>query len=149
MTNKALNTLYDIALRKLSYREHCTRDLKIKLFEYTDSQALIEEVITLLQESNYINDKRFAEMYARSKFAKGIGEMRVRQELKMKNIQPDDILNALRQPELDWFELAIKVKTKKQPDHRQLSFSEIAKLHRFLQSRGFTFDQIQYALSNE
>jgi len=55
----------------------------------------------------------------------------------------------LNQPEIDWFELAVKVKTKKQPDHQLLSFSDTAKLRRFLQSRGFTFDQIQYALMNE
>ncbi|WP_191601291.1 regulatory protein RecX [Marinomonas algicola] len=149
MANKALNALYDTALRKLSYREHCTKDLKTKLFKYTDEPELIEEVITLLKESNYLNDKRFAEIYVRSKFTKGIGEIRVRQELKMKNIQQDDIANALNQPEIDWFELAVKVKTKKQPDHQSLSFSDTAKLRRFLQSRGFTFDQIQYALMNE
>lgn len=144
-----MHSLYDIALRKLSYREHSTKELTTKLWEYSEDIELIEEVLALLKDHNYVNDRRFAEIYARSKSSKGIGEIRVRQELKIKGINTEDIANALSQSEIDWFELALKVKNKRQLNHQHLSFTERAKLQRFMQSRGFTFEQIKYAMSDQ
>jgi regulatory protein len=47
--------------------------------------------------------------------------------------------------DFDWFQLAREIRQRKFGDASSLDFSETAKQKRFLQSRGFTLDQINQA----
>ena len=54
----------------------------------------------------------------------------------------------LDQAEVDWFELAKTTAQQKFGDNYPVDVKEKAKRIRFLQYRGFSFDQINYAIEN-
>ncbi|EEY46223.1 regulatory protein RecX [Vibrio mimicus VM223] len=77
---------------------------------------------------------------------KGYGEQRLRQQLKEKRVAEEVIEQVLTEQTIDWFELAKEVAHKKFKSGISLERSQYAKQVRYLQYRGFNFDQIRYAL---
>ena len=49
--------------------------------------------------------------------------------------------------EVDWFELSLKVATKKFPQNHSRDRISTDKLYRFLQYRGFEHEHIKYAMA--
>jgi len=68
-------------------------------------------------------------------------------DIRQKGIA-DDLFNAaVEASETDWFSLAREVAERKFGRHPAADQKDRAKRMRFLQYRGFNFDQIKYALS--
>jgi len=69
-------------------KKECShQDVRKKLKEWQVNYEHIEELICYLIEHNFLNESRFACLYARSKFnQKGWGWVKIRKELLCKNI---------------------------------------------------------------
>jgi regulatory protein len=74
----------------LARREHSQEELRLKLSQRGFSERLINEVIGELRDENLQSDARFAEVFTRSRVAKGYGVYRIRQELRQRGIAEGD-----------------------------------------------------------
>lgn len=140
------------ALDLLSRREHSIYELVEKLRRHAPDteKELFDELVSELIALGYLSEPRYAEMLIRSRVSKGYGPSRVRQELQQKRVSRELISLSLEACDVDWFELAKEVR------ERRFGLSEFegdqklrAKQQRFLFSRGFSSDQVQYAMSCE
>ena len=127
---------YSAALKMLMRREHSKLELfnKLKLKGYDDE--IIDSAITQLTEQNYQSDERFAEAFILMRFNQGKGPVRIASELKLRGISSFSL------SDFDWFKSAKEIRKKKFGDIASSDFKEQAKQKRFLQSRGFSLDQI-------
>ena len=74
--------LLDIAVRILGRREHFFSELKLKLRQRERDRELVTRVLSKLQELNYIDEERAAELVVTQLMAKGgIGRARLKHEL--------------------------------------------------------------------
>jgi len=127
---------YSAALKMLMRREHSKLELfnKLQLKGYDDE--IIDSAITQLAEQNYQSDERFAEDFILMRFNQGKGPVRIASELKLRGISSFNL------SDFDWFKSAKEIRKKKFGDLASSDFKEQAKQKRFLQSRGFSLDQI-------
>ncbi len=135
------------AVRLLSRREHSCRELRQKLQARDFDPHTIDEVVTELQIDKLLSDERFAESYVRAKVHKGIGPVRLRQELRDHRIDDDTIQRYLQ--EQQWQQLAAQVRQKRFGAALPDSFEERARQMRFLQYRGFNTEQINGAMKQD
>jgi len=133
---------YAAAMRMLVRREHSQLELRRKLQQKDFDSALITGAINLLVEKDYQSDVRFAQDFISMRFNQGKGPIKISGELKQRGIETFDL------SVFDWFALAQNVRVTKYGDDLPSDYPEIAKQKRFLQSRGFGFDQINQTFSN-
>ncbi len=133
---------YVAAMRMLVRREHSQLELKQKLQLKDFDSALIASAIDLLIEQNYQSDERFSEDFITMRFNQGKGPIKISGELKQRGIEVFDL------SVFDWFALAQKIRVAKYGEDLPSDYKEITKQKRFLQSRGFDFDQINQAFSS-
>ena len=130
---------YAAALKMLMRREHSKLELRQKLNLKDFDDAVINDSVSLLTEQKYQSDERFSEAFILMRFNQGKGPIKISMELKSRGISEFDLTL------YNWFELAKDVKSKKFGDSRFLDYEEKARQKRFLQSRGFRFDEINQA----
>ena len=130
---------YAAALKMLMRREHSKLELRQKLNLKDFDDAVINDSISLLAEQKYQSDERFSEAFILMRFNQGKGPIKISMELKSRGISKFDLTL------FNWFELAKDVKYKKFGDSKFLDYKEKSKQKRFLQSRGFGFDEINQA----
>lgn len=133
----------------LARREHSQLELRTKLLKADFSHDEIDNVIEKLIAANLQDDGRFAENYLRYRSQKGYGSQRIRQELKERGVNSNNIDYAFEQAEIDWFSLAAVARQKRFGEQRPDDFKERAKQQRFLQYRGFTHEQITESFNTE
>ena len=137
-------TIYNKSLDLLSRREHSTFELIQKLKKRYGSSNLIDDVIIRLQESNLLDDQRFAEAYIKVRARKGFGPRRIDAELQQRKVSEAIINQELSMIE-NWNELAL-LAFKKKFGNFQKDTKEILKAKSFLQNRGFSFEQIEFCI---
>lgn len=138
------------ALNMLSRREHSQFELRQKLsLRFKDSEVDIEDLLSQLIEENYQSDQRFCESFIRYRQQKGYGQARILSELRQKGLDPELITLCLNDAEVDWFELALKLKRSKFGEQVTQDYKVKSKQYRYLQYRGFSSDQINYAIHEE
>ena len=130
---------YAAALKMLIRREYSKLELLQKLNLKGFDDSVINYSITLLAEQKYQSDKRFSEAFILMRYNQGKGPVKISMELKSRGISKFDLTL------FNWFELAKDVKCKKFGDSKFSDYKEKAKQKRFLQSRGFGFDEINQA----
>jgi len=91
-----------VALQKIkqycAYQERCHIEVKSKLYEFGLSTNEVDNIIVTLIEENYLNEERFAILFAVGKFRiKQWGKTKIQYELKLKQISPFNIKKALSQ----------------------------------------------------
>jgi len=94
-------------------------------------------------------DQRFAENYTRYRSNRGFGSQKIRQELNERGVAINLINDALYETNIDWFTLATTVRCKRFGEQSPDDFKERAKQQRFLQSRGFTHEQINHSFNTD
>ena len=130
---------YSAGLKMLMRREHSRLELFQKLQTKGFDVDIVNDSISKLVEQNYQSDDRFSEEFIQMRFNQGKGPVKIASELKMRGINTFDL------SVFDWFQLAKEIRQRKFGDLSSLDFKETAKQKRFLQSRGFTLDQINQA----
>jgi regulatory protein len=137
------------AFRLLGRRQHSVKELKDKLWNKDYDKKLIDEVIMKLIESNYLDDKEFANVFAEEKLkTKKWSERRLKSELIKKGIKSNLISEVLNSKisNSENFENALAVGKKKYESlkNRNLEPKELKnKLSTFLLSRGFDYETIK------
>jgi len=137
-------TIYNKSLDLLSRREHSVFELIQKLKKRYGPNKLINDVIIRLQESNLLDDQRFAEGYIKVRARKGFGPRRIDAELQQRKVSEAIINQELSMIE-NWNELAL-LAFKKKFTNFQKDTKEILKAKSFLQNRGFSFEQIEFCI---
>ncbi|MGY0614288.1 recombination regulator RecX [Vibrio sp. FJH11] len=139
----------EAAIQLLSRRDHGQYELHQKLALKGYEDADIEAAINFCLDHHYLDDLRYAKSQIRQHVYKGHGERRIRQELAQKRVSESVIEEAMAEEPQDWFELARMAAEKKFKGIQAKDQKEYAKQVRFMQYRGYSFEQISYALSFE
>ena len=127
----------------MARREHSCRELSAKLLSKGYEQTLVSETVAALQAQRLLSDERFTEALIRARRARGLGPVRIQQELQEKGIG-DELIEAKLDFSSDaWMDELDRVRRKKFGDSLPGGNATRAKQTRFLQYRGFTLEQIQ------
>lgn len=139
----------EAAVGYLSRRDHAEKELRQKLKGRGYSEQGVAEAIAYCCDYNWLDDARYAAMMMRNGVAKGWGALRIRQEMKMKGVHDTIISQVMEECETDWYEHARDVARRKFGQSKMDTPKEKARRFRFMQYRGFDFEQINYALGAE
>lgn len=105
-----------------------------------EAAATVEE----FADRGWVSDERFVEMFVRSRVNRSQGPVKIRAELAMRQINADTTHSALATE--DWARLAREARRRRfGPDLPHTTDDKLRQM-RFLQSRGFTPEQIRLAL---
>jgi regulatory protein len=132
----------------LARREHSRGELEHKLIRKGCGPALAAAIAEALAAERLLSDERFVEMLVQARRRRGYGPLRIQQELKEKQIAPELIERWLDLSSRDWIEDLKRARNKRFGSHLPGSLAERAKQARFLQQRGFTFEQIKMVLNS-
>jgi len=92
-----------------AYQERTQKEVRDKLYSYGLSTDSVEYLISCLIEENFINEERFARVYAGSKFrVKKWGRIKVLQALKRKGLSSYCIEVAMKEIEEDDYQKALE-----------------------------------------
>lgn len=81
------------AERFCAYQERSQQEVRTKLYSFELHYTDVEELISELIQSNFLNEERFARTYALGKFRiKSWGKHKIKQGLKLKQV-PDKLIN--------------------------------------------------------
>lgn len=81
-----------------AYQERCQQDARYKLYELGLWKEAVEQIISTLIETNFINEERFATQFVHGKFSiKKWGRVKIKAELKQKNISDYCVKKAMQQ----------------------------------------------------
>lgn len=109
---------------------------------------IITQVIDALTEEGIQSDVKFAEFFVRSRIDRGAGPVRIRAELTVRGVEQAVIEASLAEYEDWWGDLAVEVYQKRYRGEPPGDFNDKARRANFLQGRGFTHEQIRYALEH-
>ena len=135
--------LWNKSLDILSRREHSVSELRNKLIRFNPDPNDLKDVIERLITSNFLDDKRFASAFIRSKAESGYGPNYISQYLSKKGISSDKY--DMYSLEIDWEEKCLAQFNKKRRN-KEINFKEKEKILRFLAYRGFRYEIIKNAL---
>ena len=135
------------AMDLLTGREFSRAELGKKLQQRFDGDSAIAEVLDRLQDEGLQSDQRFTEAFLRARIYRGHGLNRIRLDIRQKGIEESLFNAAVEQNDIDWFALAADVAKRKFGFKSAQDQKAKAKRVRFMQYRGFNFEQIKYALS--
>ena len=128
-----------------AYQERSQQETRNKLYEYGLHQNEVEEIITELIVTNFLNEERFAMAYVSGKVnIKKWGRIKIKQGLKFKKVPDKLIQKALNSIDGDKYlanllataEKKLKVLNEKDPIKKKY------KLITYLQTKGFEKDLI-------
>jgi regulatory protein len=131
------------------YQERSQKEVRYKLVEWGMRGDELEEIITELILSNFLNEERFAKTYASGKFnIKHWGRIKIKQGLKLKGV-PDKILQKAiySLDDDDYLQTIEKLAVKKAGSLNENDpFKRKNKLMSYLQANGFETDLILLVL---
>ena len=134
------------ALRLLARREHSVLELRRKLEQRGWQGGPLDEVLDSLVDQNLLSDRRFAEVYTRTRIERGYGPLRIRAELRERGIDAALAEAALEAEAPDWSEQARDARLRRFGEAPPADFREKVRQMRFLQRRGFDGGHIRAAL---
>lgn len=140
---------YNAAVRLLGSRDHSVYELTKKLNAREHSDAAIQGALEELVELNYVNDARYAQLYTEQRLDRGFGPLSVRAKLHQRGIASHLIEAALANQNANWADLA-QVALENRFDAQIINSREprdVAKISRFLGSRGFSTGDALRALT--
>lgn len=139
-------TAKETSFRLLAKRQHSVFELKNKLKQREFENGIIEKIIGILTELNYLNDKEFAEKFVDQKIRSGkTGINKIRQMLFKKGISRD-IISDILEKKTDKIEDAGNVKALAVKKYRSISSKTTdrnklkMKIYNHLLSKGFSME---------
>ncbi|WP_395803616.1 regulatory protein RecX [Daejeonella sp.] len=128
-----------------AYQERSQFEIRNKLYEWGLFQNDVEEIISELIESNFLNEERFALAYTLGKFRiKSWGKIKIKQALKLKRV-PDKLIKKSLQSidDDDYLTMLKRILEKKAENLRETdSFKRRYLLTRYGSGKGFELDLI-------
>lgn len=130
-----------------AYQERCLSEIKEKLYEWKVESEDAAQIIEKLVEEKYIDEERFARLYAGSKFrTKKWGKIKIRYMLKQKNIPNVFIIKGLQEINPDTYYDVLKELTLQKKEAMRNNFDK-AKLYNHLISKGYENDLVREAIN--
>lgn len=143
MDDNAPVTIRRAAMELLARRDHSVQELHRKLARrFSSAVELIAAEVAKLEQQGLQSDQRLAQNLLRSRVNKGQGPAKIKAELRGKGLSDAVIEDTLLQSDADWENLVREVAAKRFGDSPPVDQRERAKRVRFLQQRGFSFEQI-------
>lgn len=141
---------FNSALNSLDYRDHSEKEIRAKLMRKHGAEY-VDEAVEKLIELDLINDRRYAENYARELFEhKKFGKIRIKSELIAKGIASDiasETVNSLfEDEEPDNIQRIVDIIEKKYYNRMNDEVGR-KKVFSALQRMGYTFSDIREAMS--
>ena len=134
-------SLLEKARRFCLYRERSRFETEQKIRSWSVPYALLTKLMQALEEEKFINDTRFAAVYARSKFnTNKWGKIKIRAYLGEMRISRGDIADALSQiPDEAYEKTALELAKKKAATLKagEDAFSRQVKVCNYLLQKGF------------
>lgn len=134
------------AIRLLAQREQSQKELLRKLSQKGFSEQVSKMVVSALADDNLQSQQRYCDMLIKARAAKGYGLNRIIQELSGQGIDEQTFRQCPHLEEIDWFELCRHQKLKKFGEGQLTEWKQQQKCRRFLYQRGFSEEQIRYAI---
>jgi regulatory protein len=134
-----------------TYQDRSQQEVRDKLYEWGLHQKQVENVITELIGTNFLNEERFANAYTRGKFnQKGWGRNKIKQGLKFKKVSDPLIKKALKTIDGDDYILMLNkiIQKKSALLSEKDPYKRRYKLHQYALSRGYENDLIADALKD-
>jgi regulatory protein len=132
-----------------AYQERAQQEIRDKLYEWGLWSNEVEELISELIQTNFLNEERFTQAYVSGKFnIKHWGKIKIKQGLKLKRIPDKMIQRALNSIDHDEYLKTIQsLAEKKAPLIKEKdAFKHQYKLVSYLMGKGFEIDLIILAL---
>ena len=104
-------------------------------------------MVARLAEENAVSDSRYGSERVRVRSAQGVGPLRIRAELQAKGVAAEVIATVLDVHDPEWSERAGLARYKRFGPVLPSDRVERARQSRFLQTRGFSFEHIIFAVS--
>jgi regulatory protein len=141
MDSAKLNSL----ARFCAYQERCIQELKLKMQKLEIEPEDFQTYILWLEDNNYLNETRFAQIFARSKFnQKQWGRNKIRFELKKRQISAEKIKKGLEEiQDEDYLQTLEKLVQQTLIKNSKLDpWQKNQKTVNYLMGRGFEMDLI-------
>jgi len=145
---KIPRSIREAAMDYLSRREHGTQELFQKLRLKGYDEADISEALRRLKSDGLLSDERFTEAFINQRISRGSGPLKIRAELRQKGISDAMIESLINERDAGWYESALSARIKKYGFSLPSDLKEKSRQSRFLQSRGFSGEQIRYAMQH-
>ena len=143
------------ALQKLKqycgYQERCHSEVQQKLWDLGVSRSLHDEIISNLIEEDYLNEERFARMFAGGKFRmKNWGKKKIEYALKDKKVSSYSIKKGLKEIDEEAYQQLLKKLTEKKYESLKSEQHLVRKKKTmdYLLQKGFEPDLINKAVNN-
>ena len=128
-----------------AYQERSQFEMRNKLYEWGLYQNDVEEIISELIESNFLNEERFALAYTLGKFRiKSWGKIKIKQALKLKRVPDKLIKKSLQSIDDDYYLTMLKRILEKKAENITETdpFKRRYLLTRYASGKGFELDLI-------
>jgi regulatory protein len=132
-----------------SYQERCIRDTEEKLKDWAVQKKLIPSLIERLQKEGFINEERYAKVFAGGKFrVNKWGRQKIEFELRLKRIPEDMIQKGIKEIDEDEYQKILQdLILKKQKEIKSdTDFNTREKIITFVYSKGYEMELILSAL---
>ena len=133
-----------------AYQERSHQETKDRLYGYGLSTKDVEVLLSKLIEEDYLNEKRFATLFAGGHFrTKKWGRIKIAYELKQKRVSAYNIKAGLATIEEAAYEQTIQnlVFDKWEKCNKEVGYARQAKVLQYLVSRGFESGPVQAAIA--
>ena len=146
---KDITRILDNLRRQCSRREYCTSDVLKKAQKALDGdKEAADMVVEKLVHDKYVDDRRYAEAYAREKASiSGWGQVKIRYMLSAKGISKETISQAMT--EIDASKADLRLEKLLENKYRTLKDDPQWKLKllRFALGRGYSYDEVNIYIS--
>ena len=132
-----------------AYQERCHKEVVKKLQELGMIPISVNTIVSKLVEDNYLNETRFAQSYARGKFRiKKWGKIRIRRELKARNLSDYNIKKALEEiSDLDYNTTFLELFEKRKKEvYENIPSVQKKKIISYMVYRGWELEKIYEAM---
>lgn len=136
------------ALNWLSRRDYSEAQLYQRLCRQGGAADDVAQVISWCKQENYLNQQRYLAMLVRSRANKGYGLNYIMQECRQQQISAQQLHACITELGIDWFALAAQQYQKKYGGQAAADYKDKLKRMAYLQRRGFSNEQIQFAINH-
>ncbi len=134
------------AMNLLARREYSRAELAGKLARRFKDAAEIERQLDRLRQEGLQSDQRFLRNFVQARAARGHGPNRISRDLGGFGFSKDDLRTIYDELQIDWREMALDVLLRKYRQGALESDRERNRAHQFLYRRGFTTDDLIWAV---
>ena len=141
-----LSQAQDYALKLMSYRERSREEIQVRMKRKGFEKDVIEEVLRYLESQKYLDDRRFAEVWAYDRLRKNYGRWRVILELREKGVNQEIIDEVVKEiySAVDEIGMALDLVNRKGYNLESTQDKGVARrASGFLRRRGFSFSVIR------